>query len=145
MQKFKFSEITKDIFELSDEKYYKAHCISADYAMGAGIAKKFDKKYNIKERLINLDEEREFPDCIMIDNVFNLVTKLHYWDKPTYSSLKKSIRIFRDLVEAHSIRHLAMPLIGCGLDKLNWDIVRSIIIEEFKNTDCEIIVCHYPK
>ncbi len=34
-----------------------------------------------------------------------------------------------------------MPKIGCGLDGLNWDIVRSIIKEVFKDTDIEILIC----
>lgn len=145
MNKFKFYEITKDIFELPDDKYYKAHCISADYKLGAGIAKLFDQKYDIKRRLFSLEEEREFPDCIIVDNVFNLVTKINYWDKPTYSTIKVAIRLFKDLVEKHSIRDIAIPLLGCGLDKLDWEIVRKIIHEEFKDTDCTMIVCHNPK
>ena len=53
--------------------------------------------------------------------------------------------IFKDLVEKHSIRDIAIPLLGCGLDKLDWEIVRKIIHEEFKDTDCTMIVCHNPK
>lgn len=30
-----------------DDSYYIAHCISADFALGAGIAKEIDERLNI--------------------------------------------------------------------------------------------------
>ena len=39
------------------------------------------------------------------------------------------------------ITKIAMPLIGCGLDKLKWEKVRKIIIDTFNDTDIEILVC----
>ena len=41
----------------------------------------------------------------------------------------------------NGINKIAMPMIGCGLDKLNWDKVSQIIKETFKDTDIEILVC----
>ena len=34
-----------------------------------------------------------------------------------------------------------MPLIGCGLDHLEWSKVSVIIQEIFQNTEIEILVC----
>jgi hypothetical protein len=34
-----------------------------------------------------------------------------------------------------------MPIIGCGLDRLQWDKVSEIIKDVFKDTDIEILVC----
>lgn len=31
--------------------YYLAHCISGDYALGAGIAKEFVHRYNMRTKL----------------------------------------------------------------------------------------------
>ena len=36
---------------------------------------------------------------------------------------------------------LAMPKIGCGLDRLDWDEVYDIICEVFEDTDVEILIC----
>lgn len=36
---------------LAPDNYYLAHCISADYALGKGIAKEFDVVYNMRKRL----------------------------------------------------------------------------------------------
>ena len=34
-----------------------------------------------------------------------------------------------------------MPIIGCGLDRLEWSRVSNIIKEIFENDDIEILVC----
>ena len=36
------TEVTQDLFTVP-QGYYLAHCISGDYALGAGIAKVFDE------------------------------------------------------------------------------------------------------
>ena len=36
---------------------------------------------------------------------------------------------------------VAMPLIGCGLDRLEWDKVKTIIAQTFNDTDIEVLVC----
>ena len=40
-----------------------------------------------------------------------------------------------------TITKIAMPVIGCGLDKLSWDKVSEIIQEVFSDSDIEILVC----
>ena len=46
-------EIYGDLFDYKDE-YYLVHCISADFALGAGIAVQFDKIYDLLHLLIFL-------------------------------------------------------------------------------------------
>ena len=45
-------EIKKDLFTMPND-YALAHCISADFALGAGIAKEFDKRFNCRKRLFD--------------------------------------------------------------------------------------------
>ncbi|MNP82819.1 hypothetical protein D3C76_1815830 [compost metagenome] len=47
----------------------------------------------------------------------------------------------RDVCVEQEISKLAMPQIGCGLDRLKWDKVSSIIQDTFADTDVEIVVC----
>ena len=42
----------KDLFTVP-QGYYLAHCISADFALGAGIAKVFDEVYNMRFKLFS--------------------------------------------------------------------------------------------
>lgn len=41
-----------------------------------------------------------------------------------------------------NIYRIAMPKIGCGLDRLSWDKVEPMIKEIFKDLDIEIIICY---
>lgn len=37
--------------------------------------------------------------------------------------------------------NIAMPKIGCGLDKMNWNVVKDLISNTFINTDFNILIC----
>lgn len=134
-----FSEINGDLFsrKMNDKDYY-VHCISRDYACGAGIAKEFNKRYGLTRKL------RELPitDVMIVENVFNLVTKQKYWQKPTYKSLTDSIIYLKELIlfMKGNVETLVMPRIGCGLDKLEWNKVKKIIKSVFDDTDIKIEV-----
>jgi hypothetical protein len=51
----------------------------------------------------------------------------------------------RKLCEQFEVKRLAMPMIGTGLDKLNWDVVANLIDEVFKGADIQIKICKYEK
>jgi O-acetyl-ADP-ribose deacetylase (regulator of RNase III) len=72
--------------------------------------------------------------------VFYLVTKERYFHKPTMSSLESSLRAMRDLCKQNEVHHLAMPRIGCGLDKLDWNQVSRLIQRIFEEDDIEITI-----
>lgn len=132
----------RDLFTIP-QGYYLAHCISADFALGAGIAKVFDSVYNMRFKLFRYYPDYEYHggDALLIGNTFNLVTKQKCWHKPTYESLKEALEIMREIMELDDVTKLAMPKIASGLDRLNWDQVYSIICEVFNDTDVEIVIC----
>ena len=142
----KYIEKQGDLFSLKYD-YFLVHCISADYALGKGIAKTFDSKYNMREKLfatypIDKNQEDQYVGkALLIENVFNLVTKKRYFQKPTYDVLQGALDNLAEQCAEKEINRLAMPMIGCGLDKLNWVNVRSMIIETFRNTEIEIVIC----
>lgn len=74
--------------------------------------------------------------------VFNLITKNKAWEKPTYATITACISEMADFCKRHDVKYLGMPKIGCGLDKLDWDRVSSIIKEEFKDIDIDIQVLY---
>lgn len=133
-----------NLFEKKSE-YWLAHCISSDFALGKGIAVQFNKHFNIKNKLIAefspLWEGKGY--CLICEgtNVFNLVTKKRYYDKPTYETLRQSLLSMKQQAELRDVTKIAMPLIGCGLDKLEWEKVREIINVIFDGTNIEVIVC----
>ncbi len=117
--------------------------------MGAGIAKEFRRRYpDMPESLL-----RKNPTVgsmlLYVQKpymVANLITKEKYWHKPTYETLtnalvdfNKPIQEFSNIIEEPL--YIAMPYIGCGLDRLEWSKVKPILEDVFKDTDVEILVC----
>ena len=137
-----------DLFTVP-QGYYLAHCISGDYALGAGIAKQFVENYNMRFKLHKnypIPDGEKFANvgqALLVDNVFNLVTKARVFHKPTYESLYDTLLDMRIQCENLDISRLAVPLLGCGLDRLNWEQVKDVIEDVFESTDIEILVCKW--
>lgn len=140
-----FKEVNGDLFN-APQGCYLAHCISGDYALGAGIAKKFNEVYDMRFKLhknFPIPDGEKFANvgkALLIDNVFNLVTKAGCYHKPTYATLFDTLDDMRTQCECLDIKKLAMPLIGCGLDKLEWEQVKQTIEEVFGDSDIEITI-----
>ena len=47
----------------------------------------------------------------------------------------------RDYCEEYDIVKIAMPRIGCGLDRLEWDKVYDMLEDVLYTTDIEILIC----
>ena len=133
---------TKDLFTVP-QGYYLAHCISADFALGAGIAKTFDEVYNMRFKLFKTYDNYQYEggDALPIDNVFNLVTKKKCYHKHTYESVREALEVMKELMINLDVTKLAMPRIASGLDRLDEDRVYDIICEVFEDTDVEILIC----
>lgn len=71
-------------------------------------------------------------------HILGLVTKEHYYEKPTLNDMRKAIWNLRARLETNAwldgdnplMTEIMMPHIGCGLDKLKWDDVKEIIFDE---------------
>lgn len=143
-----YKEEFRDLFSVPQD-YYLAHCISADFGMGKGIVVEFNKRFNLKQKLQNkypnhlsewLLNKWSF-NCILEGRVFNLITKERYFHKPTYHTLTGALIMMKDICIKNNITKVAMPVIGCGLDRLLWNRVSNIIKEIFEETEIEILVC----
>lgn len=143
-----YTEITKDLFTMPDD-YYLAHCISADFKMGAGIAVQFNKHFDMKNILTTKHPKyydyfvnhRIGGDCILEGRVLNIITKELYYNKPTIITMMIALVKLKQVCLENNIKKIAMPTIGCGLDGLKWEIVSKTIQDTLRNTDIEIVVC----
>lgn len=145
-----FYELKMDLFKFYEKnKYYVfVQCISSDFEMGAGISVQFNKHFNCK----NIVKQNYIPywekkgTCLPLLNfnipVINLITKQYYFNKPTYKSLRESLLELKQIVLDKGIKYIAMPKIGCGIDKLDWDKVKKIILETFNEVEIEIVICY---
>lgn len=148
-------EEQRDLFSVP-HGYHLAHCISADFALGAGVAKQIEQRYGMRSMLFNMygtaandspsgfdgwDWKNGGPVCLACSNVLNLVTKNCCFHKPTLASLELALEDMKMVCREQAITKVAMPHIGCGLDRLNWGEVRPLIEAVFADMDIEILVC----
>lgn len=113
--------------------------------MSAGIAVVFRKKFG------RLDElRRQHPavgKALRLQDgqrsIYYLVTKRFSGQKPDYEDLWSALLDLRKDLLSRGIRKLAVPKLGCGLDRLDWRVVRSMLEVIFQSTGIEIVVCSY--
>ena len=121
-----YAEKFGDLFTASESLL---HCISADVVMGKGVALTFKTKFG------GVDEiKRQKPAiggvCTLHRGgryIYYLITKAKYHQIPTYTDLQSSLEAAREHCESHGVKAIAMPQIGCGLDRLKWEQVKGII------------------
>ncbi|XP_057183088.1 uncharacterized protein LOC130549780 [Triplophysa rosa] len=131
---------TGDIF-LSAQNEPLAHCVSADCAYGAGIAKKFKQRYGTDK----VKEQRKKPgECAVTQEedriVFHLITKDYCYEFPTYDCFRASLQHMRDWCVANKVKSVSVPRLGCGLDRLDFQKVQRILSEVFKDVDITITI-----
>jgi O-acetyl-ADP-ribose deacetylase (regulator of RNase III) len=51
-----------------------------------------------------------------------------------------SLEAMKQHCEEHDVKKLAMPRIGCGLDRLDWNKVREMIKQTFEETNIELTI-----
>lgn len=150
--------VKKDITTISSD-FLICHCISADAAMGAGVALALVRRFpsmksEVKECLETIPFAQRvsqvvfFVDDISNTIVANMITKTHYWDKSStmpqgayLDNLRQCLILVKQVMLERNIKKLAMPKIGCGLDRCSWMEVESIILDVFDGTDIDITVC----
>ncbi|KAF0767140.1 ADP-ribose glycohydrolase OARD1-like [Aphis craccivora] len=104
------------------QNYSLGHCVAEDMRMSAGIAMHFKSIY---KRVGNLMDQKQKVGSVayLQENnrfIYYLITKELSKHKPTYNSITAAITKLRDLIVEHGVKKLAIPRIGCGLDKLDW-------------------------
>lgn len=118
-----------------------AHCISVSgNIMGMGFAKTLCNKYpRLKHNVQNIIKEQKlnFPNTVYLTEnnyyndhsrlIINLITKDHHSDKPTYATLKHTLLQLMWIIETYKLSEVCMPLIACGLDKLDPDKVIKLL------------------
>lgn len=134
----KYMDVT-DVLNKVNNDYYIAHCVSCDCAMGAGVALAIKNKF--PDVRLALQSNPKIGDVILTGKIINLFTKQRFYDKPTMDDFIRTIHNLHMFCIDNNITHLAMPKIGCGLDRLKWNEVESLLFSVFKLTNISILVC----
>ena len=72
--------------------------------------------------------------------VYNLVTKAYVYEKPTYDGFTAAIQRLKNCMVRDGKTKLAIPKLGCGIDGLEWERVKTIIQTTFAGTHINIVV-----
>ena len=145
-----YQEVDGDLFQCRKQRrkghtYALAHCISADATMGAGIAVTFcnhfeglrsrvESEAHVKATLIPIYLEED--DCW----AYNLVTKSFHYDKPTRRDFHESLIKRRVHAITNSVAEIHMPRLAAGIDRLNWNITKEMILDAFREKPIKITV-----
>lgn len=122
-----------DIFQLEGVVNY-AHGCNCAGAMGKGIAVAFKEKYpkmylEYKRRC----KSGEFaPGDIYVYQygegyVFNLGTQVSWTTGATLLAVEQSFEKMLAYAVAHGIRQIALPRLGAGLGRLDWNEVKDVM------------------
>lgn len=137
-------EVNIFLFDMPIE-YSLGHCVAKDMRMSAGIALYFKRIFGRVGEL--MDQRPNVGTVAYLQQndrfIYYLITKELSNSKPTYDTITAAITKLRDFIIKHGVKKLAIPRIGCGLDKLDWSRVRGIIQNLFQNVGCAIKVCHF--
>lgn len=137
-------EVVGDILSAPDNIPI-AHCISSDLRLGAGVALAIEKSFGCKKDLFELTKNTKVvvPSLLRTGRVFHLVTKDLFWHKPTYKSLFYCIDLLiKEIEKTSEYKFVAIPKIGCGLDKLDWSIVRDRLEKRSLGRKFKFVVYH---
>ncbi|PNF40938.1 O-acetyl-ADP-ribose deacetylase 1 [Cryptotermes secundus] len=137
-------EVDGDLFTAPKE-YSLAHCVATDMRMGSGIAVSFRQNFKRVGEL--LDQRARVGHIAVLEHegrfIYYLVTKRYSNEKPFFQDLVSSLEKMRNHCAEHKVKFLAMPRIGCGLDRLEWREVKPKIEELFSELDISITVYNY--
>ncbi|PSN50754.1 hypothetical protein C0J52_01173 [Blattella germanica] len=117
-----------------------AHCVAEDMRMGSGIAVNFRRKFGHVGELLDQCIKVGGVAVLKLDGrcIFYLVTKLYSYGKPELNDLFSSLKEMRFHCERENIKYLSIPKLGCGLDRLTWNEVKTAILEAFTGLNIKI-------
>ncbi|CAH1993916.1 unnamed protein product [Acanthoscelides obtectus] len=134
-----YEEVRADLFTAPLD-YSLGHCVSQDLKMSRCIAKIFRQKYGGLEEL---RAQHVAPGGVGVLKregrlLFYMVTKKHFWGKPTYITIFLALRRVREYANLYGVNKVAFPRIACGLDRKNWGVISKIIKFVFQDTEIAI-------
>lgn len=139
-----WTERDMDLFR-APKDYALGHCVSADFHMSKGIAASFKSRF--KGVKVLLKQKKRVGEAAVLKAegrfIYYLVTKEKYYEKPTYETLFEALMEMRRHMINNGIRKLALPKIGCGVDKLQWEIVSEMLRYIMSDLNITIVICSW--
>jgi O-acetyl-ADP-ribose deacetylase (regulator of RNase III) len=131
--------------DLLDLRCSIAHCISADVAMGQGMAHQINKRFHCKREVKRFQPKVGNVVVTPIREpyyqvIYHLVTKEKFYHKPEVEHLTKALTNLMSLAKMHKATTIAIPRIACGRDGQTWSNIEPIIQRVFSGSGIRIVV-----
>ena len=135
------------------------HVISADYPIkgATGTTKTIIDLFNIHgsitEELRFLQTIEEYDSEAKVvgslishpTNVLSLVVKDSRYDTVSYDTMAIVFRKLKNYICRNKISYIAMPRICCGMEKLDWEQIKQMLIDEFCDIKQPLTITVYYK
>jgi O-acetyl-ADP-ribose deacetylase (regulator of RNase III) len=115
--------------------------------MGKGLAKQFLKKMPVacNDYFTACNNGNMKPGNVLVVGrdtkfVIHFPTKRHWKDNSRLKDIISGLKSLHSNIEFFNIKSIAIPPLGCGLGCLNWEIVKTLIIESLEDLKCEIFL-----
>ena len=120
-------------------------CFSADANMSRGFADFLSHhipglRPTCKKARLSKGQLLSFWDYLNRRHIYNLVTKDKFSDKLDLSTLLPTLKAMKSHASVYGISTVAIPMIGCGLDKMNLQDVVKLLRDGFAYSDIHIVV-----
>ena len=115
-------EIVGDLFKTLEGKQALLQCISSDSKMSKGISLDFIKHFPTLQTLRHQKNALGTAVPVFIEGiwVYNLITKVNFYNKPKVETLARCLEDVREHATKVGVETLDMPMLGCGLDRLSY-------------------------
>ena len=115
-------EIVGDLFKTLEGKQALLQCISSDSKMSKGISLEFIKHFPTLQTLRHQKNVLGTAVPVFIEGiwVYNLITKVNFYNKPKVETLARCLEDVREHATKVGVETLDMPMLGCGLDRLSY-------------------------
>jgi len=80
------------------------------------------------------------PEMLGPRYIINFATKQHWRDPSKLAWIGDGLATLRREIQDRRIRSIAIPPLGAGNGGLRWSDVKSLIVEQLRDVDCEVMV-----
>lgn len=142
--------VSGDFFDYeADIRINTVNCVGV---MGAGVALAFKKKYpNMFKAYVEVCKRKaiapgkpfvwEEYDLFSKCTIVNLPTKIDWRNPSEYEYIEKGLIWLRDFLMMKDGEDIVtLPALGCGHGKLNWSIVKTMILHYLEGVNARILV-----
>ncbi|XP_037934197.1 uncharacterized protein LOC119668680 [Teleopsis dalmanni] len=137
----KIFEVRGNLFN-APPGYSLVHSVSADFAMCKGVGLQIKCKFGQVNELVKQNKHTGNV-AVLKDNdryIYNLITKERNHENCTYPALYYALIAMREHMLQHNVTKLAIPRLGCGIDRLSWLQVRRMLEFVFADDSVEVQV-----